>query len=61
MSEPDLVPCQPTVDDVQYLEDRLYEHNSGATGISDGQLLAFLSRDASSCPSEMPVAPELCS
>ena len=47
MSEPDLVPCQPTVDDVQYLEDRLYEHNSGATGISDGQLLAFLSRDES--------------
>jgi GNAT superfamily N-acetyltransferase len=47
MSDPELPPCEPTPDEVQYLEDRLYEHNSGATGIADGQLLAFLSRDES--------------
>lgn len=47
MGDPELIPCEPTLDDVQYLEDRLYEHNSGATGIADGQLLALLSRDES--------------
>ena len=47
MSDPELMPCEPTPQEVQYLEDRLYEHNSGATGIADGQLLAFFSRDES--------------
>lgn len=47
MADPELIPCEPTLDEVQYLEDRLYEHNSGATGITDGQLLAFFSRDES--------------
>lgn len=47
MSDSELMPCEPTPEDVQYLEDRLYEHNSGVTGITDGQLLAFLSRDES--------------
>ena len=47
MSDPELMPSEPTPEEVQYLEDRLYEHNSGATGIADGQLLAFLSRDES--------------
>jgi GNAT superfamily N-acetyltransferase len=32
---------------VQYFEDRLYEFNSAATGIEDGQWLAFLIRDDS--------------
>ena len=47
MSDPELLPCEPTPEDVQYLEDRLYEHNSGATGISDGKLIGFFSRDES--------------
>ena len=47
MSDLELMPCEPTPEDVQYLEDRLYEHNSGVTGIVDGQLLAFFSRDES--------------
>jgi GNAT superfamily N-acetyltransferase len=47
MSDPELMPCEPTLEDVEYLEDRLYEHNSGVTGIADGQLLAFFSRDES--------------
>lgn len=42
-----MTPSEPTAEDVQYLEDRLYEHNSGITGIADGQLLAFFSRDES--------------
>jgi len=47
MSDSELLPREPTLDEVQFLEDRLYEHNSGATGITDGQLLAFFSRDES--------------
>ena len=31
----------PTPEQIQYLEDRLYEFNSGATGIRDGQWLAI--------------------
>jgi len=44
---PELTPIEPTPQDVGYLEDRLYEHNSTVTGIRDGQLLAFLVRDDS--------------
>ena len=44
---PELTPIEPTPQDVEYLEDRLYEHNSTVTGIGDGQLLAFLVRDDS--------------
>jgi len=44
---PELTPIEPTPQDVEYLEDRLYEHNSTVTGIRDGQLLAFLVRDDS--------------
>lgn len=36
---------EPTLDEVQYLEDRLYEFNSTATGISDGELLALFVRE----------------
>ena len=44
---PELTPIEPTPQDVEYLEERLYEHNSTVTGIGDGQLLAFLVRDDS--------------
>ena len=47
MSASDLRPVEPTPEEVQYLEDRLYEHNSTVTGLSDGQWLAFLRRDDS--------------
>lgn len=40
-----LVPIDPTPDDIQYLEDRIYEFNSSATGITDGELLAFVVRE----------------
>jgi len=36
---------EPTLADVDYLEDRLYEFNSGTTGIGDGRLLAVFVRD----------------
>jgi GNAT superfamily N-acetyltransferase len=32
---------EPTPEQIQYLEDRLYEFNSGATGIQDGKWLAI--------------------
>src|SRR3954447_17713247 len=44
MREVTLTPVDPTPDDVQYLEDRIYEFNSSATGIAGGELLAFLVR-----------------
>src|SRR5262249_12645403 len=42
-----LTPIEPTPEEVQYLEDRIYEHNSGVTGIGDGQWLAVPGRDGS--------------
>jgi GNAT superfamily N-acetyltransferase len=45
MPELTLIRVEPTADDVQYLEDRIYEFNARATGISDGELLAFFARD----------------
>jgi len=39
------LPVEPTPEEVQYLEDRIYEHNASVTGIDDGQWLAFLERD----------------
>ena len=45
MSEVTLNAAEPTPDDVQYLEDRIYEFNSSVTGISDGAFLAFLVHD----------------
>src|SRR5215475_9487020 len=41
-----VVNTEPTPDEVQYLEDRLYEFNSAATGITDGEWLAIFVRDA---------------
>jgi GNAT superfamily N-acetyltransferase len=35
----------PSADEVQYLEDRIYEFNSAATGITDGEWLAIFVRD----------------
>jgi N-acetylglutamate synthase-like GNAT family acetyltransferase len=35
----------PTPEQIQLLEDRLYEFNSSTTGISDGRALAFFVRD----------------
>ena len=40
-----VVNTEPTPDEVQYLEDRLYEFNSAVTGITDGELLAIFVRD----------------
>src|SRR5262245_29504220 len=39
------VTTEPTPDQVQYLEDRIYEFNSGATGITDGEWLAIFVKD----------------
>jgi GNAT superfamily N-acetyltransferase len=39
------IDADPRPDDVLYLEDRLYEFNSAATGITDGQWLSILVRD----------------
>ena len=36
----------PTPDDVQYLEDRIYEFNSDVTGITGGEWLSFFVREA---------------
>ena len=38
--------ANPSPHDVQYLEERIYEHNSRATGIDDGEWLAVFVRDA---------------
>jgi GNAT superfamily N-acetyltransferase len=40
-----VIQTDPTPEEVQYLEDRLYEFNSGATEIKDGQSLAIFVRD----------------
>ncbi|HEV8717104.1 MAG TPA: GNAT family N-acetyltransferase [Candidatus Binatia bacterium] len=40
-----IIEPDPTPEQVQYLEDRLYEFNSRATGITDGQGLAIFVRD----------------
>ena len=38
---------EPSRDDVQFLDDRLYEFNVAATGMADGRLLAIFARDSS--------------
>lgn len=40
-----VITSEPAPDQVQYLEDRLYEFNSGATGITDGQWLSIFVED----------------
>jgi GNAT superfamily N-acetyltransferase len=39
------ITSEPTPDQVQYLEDRIYEFNSRATGITDGEWLAIFEHD----------------
>jgi GNAT superfamily N-acetyltransferase len=41
-----VIETNPAPEPVQYLEDRLYEFNAGATGITDGEGLAIFVRDA---------------
>src|SRR5262245_282558 len=48
MNEDTLTPVNPTPDEVQYLEDRIYEFNSRATGIVDGEMLAIFVRERDS-------------
>ena len=38
---------EPSAAEIEYLEDRLYEFNTGATGIGGGQTLGVFLRDAS--------------
>ena len=45
------ISSEPTPVEVQYLEDRLYEFNSAATGITDGEWLAIFGE------ANVPVAP----
>jgi GNAT superfamily N-acetyltransferase len=45
MSDLMLTPVEPTADEVQYLEDRIYEFNSRATDIAGGEWLAFFMRE----------------
>ena len=40
-----VITTEPTPGQVQYLEDRIYEFNSTATGITDGEWLAIFVRD----------------
>jgi len=40
-----LISVDPTADEVQYLEDRIYEFNARTTGITDGERLAFFVRE----------------
>jgi len=40
------VETHPTLADVQFLEDRLYEYNTAQTGVDDGQWLAIFVRNA---------------
>ena len=40
-----VVETDPAPGEIQYLEDRLYEFNTAATGITDGQGLAIFVRD----------------
>lgn len=45
MSEVIEISVDPTPYDLQYMEDRIYEFNSEATDIADGQMLAFFVRE----------------
>jgi len=40
-----IISTKPSPDQVQYLEDRIYEFNSGTTGITDGEWLAIFVKD----------------
>jgi GNAT superfamily N-acetyltransferase len=40
-----MISTEPTPEQVQYLEDRLYEYNSSVTGITDGEWLSIFVKD----------------
>jgi GNAT superfamily N-acetyltransferase len=40
-----VISTEPAPGEVRYLEDRLYEFNSAATGITDGEWLAIFAKD----------------
>jgi len=40
-----VITAEPTPGEIQYLEDRIYEFNSAATDIDDGEWLAIFVRD----------------
>jgi GNAT superfamily N-acetyltransferase len=40
-----VVENHPAIEDVRFLEDRLYEYNTAQTGVDDGQWLAIFVRD----------------
>ena len=40
-----VIETDPTPEQIQHLEDRLYEFNSQTTGITDGEGLAIFVRD----------------
>ena len=40
-----LTKVEPTAEEIQFMEDRLYEHNSAKTGKDDGQLFGFFIRN----------------
>jgi hypothetical protein len=43
--EPLTIESHPKQEDVQCLDDRLYEYNASQTGVDDGQWLAIFVRD----------------
>jgi N-acetylglutamate synthase-like GNAT family acetyltransferase len=43
--EKEIVKSVPTAAEMEFLEDRIYEHNSAQTGQDDGQLFSFILRD----------------
>ncbi|MFT3893825.1 MAG: GNAT family N-acetyltransferase [Anaerolineales bacterium] len=40
-----LTKVTPTAEEIEFMEDRLYEHNSAKTGRDDGQLFGFFVRN----------------
>ena len=44
-TDPVITRCDPSPEQLQFLEDRLYEFNSQRTGQDDGDLFAFFIRD----------------
>jgi GNAT superfamily N-acetyltransferase len=40
------IEASPAAEDIQFLDDRIYEFNMEATGIRNGELLAIFARDA---------------
>ena len=44
-TEPIMMETNPTLEDQQFLEDRLYDYNVEQTGLDDGQGYAFFVRD----------------